>query len=57
MSNSSMVNIRSGGKDKTDFSVGMRMEAVDTRNPPIVRVASVSAVDGRRIKVLLLMII
>ena len=38
-------------EQRTEFGVGMRLEAVDIRNPALVRVASVAAVDGRRVKV------
>ena len=38
-------------KDKAEFTAGMRLEAVDVRNPSLVRVASISAVEGRRVKI------
>ena len=42
---------RSNSEHRTRFSVGMRLEAVDVRNPALVRVASVAEVEGRRLKV------
>ena len=38
-------------KARTEFSAGMRLEAVDLHNPSLVRVASVAETRGRRIKV------
>ena len=38
-------------KGKTEFSAGMRLEAVDLHNPSLVRVASVVATKARRVKV------
>ena len=42
---------KSGSDQKTKFTSGMRLEAVDTRNPALVRVASVAEVEGRRVKI------
>ena len=42
---------KSSSDQKTRFTPGMRLEAVDTRNPALVRVASVAEVEGRRIKI------
>ena len=39
------------GRERSEFVPGMRLEAVDVRNPALVRVASVAAVSGRRVKV------
>ena len=44
---------KNAASQESNFKVGMKLEAVDKRNPSLVRIASIVGIAGRQLKVII----